>query len=162
MTEVVAQISSALASPVKSTAEMRTSILKLEAAMLAMPGHLLADDFKTTHHFSPGIYMRELFIPKGTTLTGKIHKHGHLCILSQGEVSVWTEGGMKRVSAPAVIQSEPGIKRAFYAHEDSIWITVHHNLDNEKDIEKLEEMLVVDTFEELLGFMEKNQIEGGK
>ena len=30
------------------------------------------------HSFSPGIYVRELAIPEGTLLIGKIHKHRHV------------------------------------------------------------------------------------
>jgi quercetin dioxygenase-like cupin family protein len=152
MSEVVTQISNALSSPVKTAAQMRASILRLEAAMLATPGHLLAPDFKTTHHFTPGIYMRELFIPKGTTLIGKIHKHEHLNILSQGDITVWTDDGMKRLTASTVIKSQPGIKRVGHAHEDSVWITVHLNPTDERDVDLIEEMLTAKTFEEVLGF----------
>ena len=132
----------------KSVSEMRTLIMGLEAAMQAMPECMTAEDFNTTHHFESGIYMRELFIPKGIVLTGKIHKTAHMNILSQGKLTVWTEDGMKTLTASTVIKSQPGIKRVGYAHEDSVWITVHHNPDDERDVKKVEARLFTDTFEE--------------
>ena len=37
------------------------------------------------HSFSPGVYVRELAIPEGTLLIGKIHKHRHQSIKIQGQ-----------------------------------------------------------------------------
>ena len=141
----------------KSPAELRSKIMELEAAMLQMP----QVEIKTTHHFAPGVYMREIFIPKGTVLTGKIHKTEHLNILSQGELTVWTEDGMKRLKASTTVMSKPGAKRVGYAHEDSVWICVHANPTEERDPEKLEEILIAKSFDEVLEHMEVKQIEGG-
>lgn len=155
---VVQETSVAPAPEARSPEEMRAAILKLEAVMMEMKDQQV--EIKTTHHFAPGVYMREVFIPKGVTLTGKIHKTEHLNILSQGDLSVWTEDGIKRLKASTVIKSQPGIKRVGFAHEDSVWITVHPT--EETDLEKLESMLIAKTFEEALEFMEKKQIEGSK
>lgn len=78
-----------------------------------------------THHFADGIYGRELFIPAGTVLTGKIHRHSTLNLLIQGDITVTTPEGMKRIQAPAVFVSAPGAKKAGYAHTDTIWVNVH-------------------------------------
>lgn len=141
-------------------ASMRKKILAIEAVMLQMTGH--TTELPVVHHFTPGIYMRELRIPRGTVLTGKIHRTEHLNILSQGEITVWTEDGMKHLGASTVIKSQPGMKRVGYAHSDCVWITVHHNPTEEKDPEKLVEMLTAKTFEEALGFSAApEQIAGG-
>lgn len=144
----------------EATEEMRAKILKIEAAMFAMPEHHI--EIKTTHHFAPGLYMREIFIPKGTTLTGKIHKTEHLNILSQGDISVLTEHGIKRLKASTVIKSNPGIKRVGFAHEDSVWITVHPNVENERDVGLIEDMLIAKTFDEALEFSRVKYLEGSK
>lgn len=141
-------------------AEMRGKILDLEAVMRAMPERQI--EFKVQHHFAPGVYMREMFIPKGATLTGKIHKTEHLNILSQGRLIVATEDGMKPLTASTVILSKPGMKRAGHALEDSVWITVHSNPSDERDVEKLEDRLVVDTFEQFQAYAEKLKIEESK
>lgn len=135
-------------------AATRGKILDLEAAMLKEP----QVEIKTTHHFAPGIYMREIFIPKGVTLVGAIHKTEHLNVLSRGEIAVWTEDGMKRIRASAVIPSGPGIKRVGHAIEDSVWITVCQNPDDSRDVEILEERLTAKTFGELLEFMDQKAI----
>lgn len=79
-------------------------------------------------------------IPAGTVATGKVHKTLHLNILSQGDVSVLTEDGMKRIQAPCTIVSPPGTKRAVYAHTDVVWTTIHGT--HETDLEKLEADLI--------------------
>lgn len=144
----------------KTQEQLRGLILDLEKTMIAMPEHQV--EIKTTHYFSDGIYMREVFIPKGTTVTGKIHLTGHLSILSQGDLSVLTEDGIKRLQASTVVRSMPGIKRAAFAHEDSVWITIHPNTENEKDVEKLENRLVVESYDQFLEASKPKEIEGGK
>lgn len=141
----------------QSAAEMRKAIMDLEAAMMSMPEAQV--EIKTTHHFAPGVYMREIFIPKGVTLTGKIHKTEHMNILSQGILVVWTESGMKELTASTVIKSQPGIKRVGYAKEDAVWITVHPNYDEERDVQKLEDMMIAKTFDEALEFLDTKRIE---
>jgi hypothetical protein len=150
-------------------AEMRAKILALEEQMLALPSEAEAGpgeprrvELTVRHHFSPGIYMRELHIPKGVALTGAIHRTEHLNILSQGVLRVWTEDGMKTLTASTVIKSLPGIKRAGFALEDSVWITVHHNPTEERDVEKLWDLLVTTRFEDVLtSAAEHKKIEGG-
>lgn len=94
---------------------------------------------ETTHYFAEGLYARQIFIPKGCLLTGKVHKAEHLNIVSQGEITVWTEQGMKRVKAPFTMVSKPGTKRVGLAHEDTVWTTVHAS--TETNIELLEAQL---------------------
>tara|TARA_R110000782_G_scaffold92486_1_gene175870 strand:- start:1180 stop:1635 length:456 start_codon:yes stop_codon:yes gene_type:complete len=97
------------------------------------------------HSFSPGIYARELEIPEGTLLIGKIHKHRHHNFLMKGEIIVITEsGGMELLQAPLTIVSEPGTQRVGYALTDTLWTTVHTNESNTEDLKVLEEINVVD------------------
>src|ERR1051326_1563359 len=125
----------------RSTAELRGLILDLESAMKAMPEQMIHIEPK--NYFANGLYAREIFIPKGTTLTGKIHKTEHLCVLSLGEVRVITEEGMKTIVASTVIKSLPGTKRVLHALEDSVWINFHANPTNEHDLSKIDELFVV-------------------
>ena len=122
--------------------EMRARVLRLEEELRKYPQ--LPEEVK--HHFSPGIYARELFIPKGAILTGKIHRGAHLNVMPMGDISVLTEHGVKRLKGPCVIQSSAGIKRAGYAHESTIWITIHPNPDDERDLEKLESRYIAPSF----------------
>lgn len=120
----------------------RDDILKLEEAIWQLP----RVETPIAHHFSDGVYCREMFIPAGTVLTGKIHLTRHLSILLEGEISVMTENGIKRLRGPLVLESVAGMKRAGFAHTDTRWMTVHPT--RETDLEKLEAQLVTDTFDD--------------
>jgi hypothetical protein len=124
-------------------AALRNKVVRLEGEMLKQP----QVEIETTHHFAPGIYAREIFVPKGTLLTGKIHKTGHLNILSKGDITVLTDEGMKRLKAPCTFVASPGTKRAGYAHEDSVWTTIHASAETELD--KLEAELIAPSFDAL-------------
>ena len=114
----------------------RENILKVQKGMQKM----IADgemkdtlpDCTLTHYFSPisedygcAVYGRQMFIPKGTFIIGKIHRHQHLNFIISGKVSVSTEFGKKYFQAPCGFVSEVGLKRAVYAEEDTVWMTVH-------------------------------------
>jgi len=125
----------------------RQKVNIIEAEMFKQPQLTL--DVK--HYFCPGIYARELFIPAGTLLTGKIHKHEHLNIMSQGELSVLVGDKIERIKAPFTTISSPGIKRIAFAHLDTVWTTIHHT--NVTDIDRIELELVCDTDEEFKKFI---------
>jgi len=102
-------------------------------------------DLPIRHSFAPGIYAREMSIPEGTLLIGKIHKHRHHNFLMQGSIIVLTEDeGVKLLQAPLMIVSEPGTQRIGYAVTDTIWTTVHENKDNTEDLAIIEERTVTD------------------
>ena len=88
------------------------------------------------HIFSRGVYARKMLIPKGTILTGKMHKHKHLNIMLYGDIEIATDEGTKRINKPCIFESKAGTKRAGFAHEETVWITIHAT--EETDIEKIE------------------------
>lgn len=98
------------------------------------------------HHFAPGAYARELFVPAHRLVVGKIHKHAHINVLSQGKCTVFTEDGLVDLEAPATFVSSPGTKRAVLTHTDIVWTTVH--VSNETDLAKLEAELIVPSYEQ--------------
>ena len=114
------------------------TIERLQEVMAQMPNL----EMQTNHYFSDGMYCRELLIPAGTTLVGKVHKKEHLCILSQGEMTIVGDGYRKTITAPCIFNSTPGAKRAGFAHSDSIFVTVHAT--KETDMALLEQELVED------------------
>jgi len=122
----------------------RQSIEMLEHEMLEYP----QVEIEPKHYFADGLYAREIFIPKGTLLTGMIHMREHLNFISQGDITVVTIGGRKRIQAPYTMASMPGTKRAGYAHEDTIWTTVHAT--ESTDMDELEEELVTNSYDKYL------------
>lgn len=97
-------------------------IRELEAAILEQ---LEPVEAPVTHHFADGIYGREMLIPAGTILTGKIHRFSTLNLLLKGDITVTTPEGVRRIQAPAIFVSPPGCKKVGYAHTDVIWVNVH-------------------------------------
>lgn len=108
------------------------------------------------HTFAPGVYAREILLPKGSLVIGKIHKHAHLNIISKGSCEVVTEFGKDVLTAPITFVSEPGTKRAVLALEDTIWTTIHPT--NETDIDKIEEEIIAKDYNELSLFFDKNNL----
>jgi hypothetical protein len=133
-------------SEVMEAVEARSLREKIDHAEALMKEHGNVIEIATTHYFAQGTYAREIFIPKGTLLTGKIHKTEHLNIISKGDISVMTEHGPMRVQAPFTMVSPPGTKRIGYAHEDTVWTTIHGT--EETDVGKLEDQLIATDYEE--------------
>ena len=135
----------------------REAILALEESMRGLEGFEDGDGpCKITHHFAPGVYAREMRIPAGCLITGRIHKTEHICILSQGRVSVSDGSSTNTYEAPCTILSKVGAKRAIYAHEDSVWTNIHPSeLDDPDEIERT---ITADTFEELDRFLEQEEL----
>ena len=113
------------------------------------------EDCLLTHHFTPKddeygchTYAREMFIPKDTIIIGKIHRHQHLNFIMKGQVSVATEFGKKYFTAPCIFVSEVGLKRAVYAEEDTIWVTVHlTGHTGEENLSKIEEEVIAPSYD---------------
>lgn len=134
----------------KDPLEIRSRIDELEAKMLESP----QVPIEPIHHFAQGVYAREILIPRGTLLTGKIHKTEHLNIISLGDISVLTEDGWKRIKAPFTMVSRPGTKRVGYAHADTVWTTIHAS--GETNLEKLETELIAPTHRDVDLLSEKH------
>jgi hypothetical protein len=137
-----------------ATLSDRTKVELLEAEMLKHE----RIDIPVRHYFSPGVYAREIKIPAGTLLTGRIHLYEQLNILSGGEISVLTDQGMQRVSAPFTVVSPPGTKRIAYAHTECTWTTILAT--EEKDPEAIEVAFTVATEQEFLEFVQSQQLIG--
>jgi hypothetical protein len=115
------------------------------------------EDCTVKHYFSPKdekygccTYAREMFIPKGTLIIGKIHRHQHLNIISKGKVVVYTEFGEKHMEAPITFVSEIGLKRSVFALEDTLWTTIHlTEFVGEENLSKIEEEVISPDYEEM-------------
>jgi|SRR5690242_1304995 len=77
------------------------------------------------HSFTPGLYIREIFMPAGTLLTTKIHNTTHPFVVSKGEVNVFMDGEMVHIEAPYQGVTKPGTQRVIYVLQDCIWTTFH-------------------------------------
>jgi hypothetical protein len=141
--------------------KFREEILDVQAQMQGMivdgVAESVADQCTLTHYFTPKdeeygccTYAREIKLPKGSLVIGKIHRHQHLNFITQGKVIVYTEFGLKHLEAPCTFVSEVGLKRAVYAVEDTLWTTVHlTKFNSEEELSKIEDEVIAPSYEDL-------------
>ena len=102
---------------------------------------------KITHHFSEGVYARQMELNKEELVVGAIHKFRNLNIISRGKVTFFSIEGAKTVEAPFSFVAGPGVKRVIYAHEDTVWTTIHGT--HETDLKKIEEHFIAKNYEDV-------------
>ena len=99
-------------------------------------------DCPVVHHFSPGVYVREITMPKDSVIVGHKHKTKHLNIISKGScilVDLDTKD-KTHIEAPCTFESEAGVRKVLYIVEECVWSTVH--VTEETDIDKIEEIVI--------------------
>ena len=114
-------------------------------------------NFPLKHTFADGIYVRQMDMKADSLVVGAIHNHLHVWFLLTGHLAVSTEDAIEEFVAPCYVVASPGSKRVIYAMEDSIFVNIHKNPENIKDIEKLEKEIVSLTFEDYEKYINKNK-----
>jgi quercetin dioxygenase-like cupin family protein len=128
------EVATAAPAGIVERSSAREQIDRIQAAMIPIRCEMP----EAIHHFAPGMYGREFHMQAGMTVVGKIHKHGHLMMVAKGRATVVDEFGKYEVAAGFVQASRPGAKRVVYAHEDTIFVTVHLNPSDTQDLEAIE------------------------
>ena len=131
---------------------MRNKVERLESIVNQLP----QVDCPVRHHFAPGMYAREITIPKGTVLTGAVHKTQNLAVLSSGKLQLVTDEGTTIITAPHILTVMPGMKNAAYALEDSVWTNFFPTEETDTDV--LVELLTESKASELLGGKDNKQL----
>ena len=98
-------------------------------------------EFEKRHFFAEGVYARELTIPAGVCLVGRMHKQSQINIISKGDISVLTGSEVLRIKAPYTLVTPPGVKRAGFAHEETVWTTILGT--DETDPDRIYELLTL-------------------
>ena len=83
---------------------------------------------------------------KDSIVIGKLHKYSHTWFLMQGEIMVATDQGTKVYIAPCYVNARAGSKRVINAVKDSIFINIHPNPLELRNIEELEDMLTCTSY----------------
>lgn len=117
------------------TTYSREKVEALHQQMLAAPEAQFVPEVR--HFFTPGVYAREMYMPAGACVIGKVHLRDHLCV-ALGDVSVYSPSGLKRYTGYHVFETKAGTQRTLFAHDATWWTTIHSNPDDERDIETLE------------------------
>lgn len=121
--------------------QFRDNILAIQDELAKYP----QIDPPLKHHFAEGSYAREMLIPAGSVIIGKIHRHSHVNVISKGRIYVATEFGSEILEAPLTFVSKPGTKRAVYALTDVVWTTIH--VTDETDLTKIEDVVIAPNYE---------------
>lgn len=91
------------------------------------------------HHFAPGVYAREAFMPAGALVVGHAHKEECLNIVLSGSALVSINGKLTEVSAPFILKSPAGSRKIAYVLTGMRWVNIHPNATNETDPAALED-----------------------
>ena len=90
--------------------------------------------------FAPGVYLREIFMPAGSFVIGKIHKTEHFNIIQSGRVVLIDDEGSRVLEGPCTFVSKAGVRKVLYIETDCVWSTVHPT--DETDLVRLEALLI--------------------
>ena len=83
-------------------------------------------DMPLTHRFTPGLYIREIFMPAGAVVISRVHKFEHPFVVSKGRCAVWCDNdGWMFIKAPFTGITKPGTRRLLFIAQDTIWTTFH-------------------------------------
>lgn len=145
-------------SEVIERSSLRERVERLERAMLSIP----QVDCPVRHYFAPGIFAREITIPRGATIIGAVHKTENLAVLSKGRLLLATESGPVEICAPHILTVKPGDKNSATALEESVWTNFLANPTNETSIERLVEMFTESKASDLIGGATNKQLSANR
>lgn len=123
----------------------REYIMSVEADL-----NLMVDaqvEIEEDHKFTDGLYIRTVFLPKGTFLVGKIHKTSHANLVSKGHCIVFTEFGVEEYRGGDSFISPAWTKRIVRALEDSVWTVFHPTTLT--DLKEIEDLVIAKDYAEL-------------
>lgn len=112
-----------------------TMVARIESGLLSLPHlseadgpgfyRLMAEDFPLTEIFCGDAYYREVVMPQGALIIGHLHRTRHLNSVVSGSALVSMNGEVKRIVAPCVFISQPGVRKVLLIEEDCRWGTFH-------------------------------------
>lgn len=127
--------------------EYRSGAIALEEHIKSLPNGLGEDPFPLVHKFADGMYIRQIAVPAQTLTVTKIHKQTHPFFLLKGTISILTEEGVKKFTAPYSGITKVGTKRIIFHHDEVVFTTVHAT--KETDIDKIEDEVIAKNFDEI-------------
>ena len=97
-------------------------------------------DLNIQHHFSSGVYAKEMHIPKDYVVGTHSHTFSHLSLLASGKVILKTDDSEQSFTAPTIINVVKNKNHEIYAIEDSVWFCIH--VTEETDPSTIDEVLI--------------------
>jgi quercetin dioxygenase-like cupin family protein len=100
----------------------------------------LGDFLGQMHHFSDGLYAKQVKIPANHVVGQHAHKYSHLSVLAQGKVLVEVDGQQFEYTAPACIEIKANKIHRVFAYTDAVWFCIHAT--SETDVDAIDQVLV--------------------
>jgi quercetin dioxygenase-like cupin family protein len=97
-------------------------------------------DLQILHHFSDGVYAKQMALPAGHFALSHRHKYSHLSILAAGVAIVEVDGTETIYAAPACIEVKAEAEHKITALQDVVWYCIHAT--DEKDVNKVDQVLI--------------------
>lgn len=82
-------------------------------------------DPQVRHHFSAGVYCKQMSLPQGYAALSHAHAFDHLSVLAKGRARVETDDGTATYDAPAVLTIAAGVHHKITALTDIEWLCIH-------------------------------------
>lgn len=106
----------------RTSPELNDRLDELEALMLAEK----QCERKINHHFTPGLYMRQIMMETNTLWMSKIHATEHPYAITQGCAYVKVnDQPWELLRAPYYGITKPGTRRVLIIPERCVWTTFH-------------------------------------
>ena len=125
----------------------REKINKFEEVIKKFPQ--VEDQTELKHFFLDGLYLRQITIPAGVALTGRIHRYKTINMITRGKVAIYSEHDERIVCAPHIYVSEAGSKKACLTLEKTTIINAH--MTNETNLSKLKLIFTMEDYPKLEG-----------
>jgi hypothetical protein len=127
---LLAKLTGSAVFPSTTPEEIRHKICQIELLMGQSEGAgefvNTVDSYPLLHRYATGMYIRQITIPAGHLVIGRIHKEAHYNVITKGIVSILTEAsGLEVLAAPVSMISPAGCKRLLFTHEETEWTTTH-------------------------------------
>lgn len=130
---------------------------KVDRVELAIATGMDKVECPVRHIFTPGMYGREIFMPKGTVVVSKIHKTEHPYVVSKGTAHVFIEGvGWHTVQAPFSGITKPMTRRVLLIAEDCIWTTFHAT--TKTDVAEIEKEIIEPRIQHFIDYDLQNKV----
>ena len=121
------------------TASPYTKVDELASILNEFTDHKI--NLVSTHHFIPGFYCRQTFMPKDSIVISKIHNSTHPWVQVYGDSSVLVEGKtVNRFMGYNCGITTPGTRRVLFMNEDTLWVTFHRT--DSTDLKVIEAELI--------------------
>ena len=105
------------------------------AAMVDAVRELDEVECPLVHRFGGGVYIRQITIPAGTCVVGKIHLTEHYNHVVSGHILVVQSDGVKLdIDGPYTYLSGAYTQKTGYAVKDTIWQTIHPTTETDPDV----------------------------